>query len=399
MASKKSLFIYAAYFVLYEVSTYLANDMIMPGMVNVIYEFNAPISEAATSLTYFILGGCTLPLLLTHIIKILGKRKVLLFGNALFLFATLIIALAQNIDQFLWARLFQGMGLGFIFIGYITVHELFDDLTAVKIIAILGNVSLMAPLLGPIIGGAITSSYNWRFVFILVGLLAGISLYGLYRYMPNIGVNVKAAAEKPTNFIHDFLSIIRNKLFLLGVAVGSLNNMVNTNWTGISPVIVFNTYKEPFANYATYQVFIFSGTTISSIAMQFITKNLNISKLIKYGSVLSITGLVFSFACSFSSKILYVFGLFMFTLGAGLYIGVINRILMSSLKEYAGTVAALYSVCNSLLMCIGLEVANYICSKISYTFPTLGLINLLLGIVSFSLTRYFAFIVKERSWS
>jgi len=50
-------------------------------------------------------------------------------------------------------------------------------------------------------------------------------------------------------------------------------------------------------------------------------------------------------------------------------------------------------------MCIGLEVANYICSKISYTFPTLGLINLLLGIVSFSLTRYFAFIVKERSWS
>lgn len=390
---KIHLYKYAAFFVLYEVSTYLANDMIMPGMVQVVKDFHAPLSDAAVSLSYFIIGGSVLPLFLNVLADKIGHRKVLIAGNGLFLLTTILIPFSQNINQFLLARLFQGMGLGFIFIGYATVHKLFDDLAAIKLIALLSNISLMAPLVGPLIGGAITNSYNWRFVFILIGILALFSLYGIYRHMPDD----EEISDKPnsTAIFKHYWQLIKSKGFLIGALIGGLNNVVNTSWTGISPVIILDTYHKPFADYATYQILVFSGTTISSILIQFMAANSKIIKLIKAGSVLSLCGLIFSFLFSFNSKILCVFGIFIFTLGSGLYLGIVNRILISSFRHYRSAVSALNSIIIALCSALGLEIGNYICSKINYNFPTLTMFNLIVGISCFSITNYYLRVIKD----
>ncbi|MCE3268762.1 MAG: transporter [Burkholderiales bacterium] len=283
MQYSKNLYFYTAFFVLYEISTYLSNDMIMPGMVSVIKEFNAPIQYAATSLSYFIIGGCSLPLVLNIIINKLGSRKVLLSGNILFLISTIIIALVINIHQFLWARFFQGMGLGFIFIGYATVHQLFDDIKAIKLIALLSNISIMAPLAGPIIGAAIISSYNWRFISILLGLLGAISLYGLYKYMPDVQVKQYAKG----NSLNLYLKIIKEPVFLRGVLVICLSGIITITWIGISPVIIFATYKLPYSRYINYQILVFSGSIISSLLMQFINSK-KAMEMIKFGSTLAL---------------------------------------------------------------------------------------------------------------
>ncbi len=391
------LYKYAAYFVLYEVSTYLANDMIMPGMIQVVKGFHVSISYAAVSLSYFIFGGCSLPLFLNILADKFGHRKVLIAGNALFLIATILIPFSQNIQQFLFARLLQGMGLGFIFIGYATVHKLFSDIAAIKLIALLSNISLMAPLIGPLIGGAITANFDWRFVFIFVGILAVFSLYGIYKFMPE---DEDLLEEKNSSLIlKHYWQLIRDKGFLLGMLIGSLNNIISTSWTGISPVIILDTYKLRFADYATYQILVFSGTMISSLLIQFVIASSKVMKLIKVGSILALGGLIISFLFSFTSNILCVFGIFIYTLGAGLYIGVVNRILISSLKQYKSAVSALNSVLNALLAAFGLEICNYICSKISYTLPTLALINLLVGISCFSLINYYTRHIQNYQFS
>ena len=49
--TKKQALIFACFLVMYEFLTYIANDMIMPGMIHVVHSFNAPESMIATSLT------------------------------------------------------------------------------------------------------------------------------------------------------------------------------------------------------------------------------------------------------------------------------------------------------------------------------------------------------------
>ncbi|MCC2624142.1 MAG: transporter [Burkholderiales bacterium] len=385
MLYSKKLYIYTAFFVLYEVSVYLSNDMIMPGMVNVIKEFHAPIQYAATSLSYFIIGGCILPLILNLVISRIGSRRVLILGNILFLFATLIITLSSNIHQFLWARFFQGMGLGFIFIGYATVHQLFDDITAIKVIALLSNISIMAPLAGPIIGAAIISSYNWRVISVFLGILGLVSLCGLYRYMPEITRDDPI----PSATLSTCLKTLKDGLFLRGSLLICLSGIITVAWVGISPVIIFHTYKLSSSYYINYQILVFSGSIISSILIQFINSQ-NAVNIIKIGSSFALVGLIVSFIFSIISQLLCVFGLFIFTFGAGLYIGIINRIIIRHLGHLSvNLVTAITSTSVALTNCLGLETANFICLKSSYTFFSLAAFNAIIGFICFLLTRNF----------
>ena len=77
---RKQAFVYALFLVLYEFLTYIANDMIMPGMIKVIASFDGPESAIATSLTAYVLGGASLQLLLGPLSDRYGRRPVMLFG-------------------------------------------------------------------------------------------------------------------------------------------------------------------------------------------------------------------------------------------------------------------------------------------------------------------------------
>jgi DHA1 family multidrug/chloramphenicol efflux transport protein-like MFS transporter len=130
--TRKQALIFACFLVLYEFLTYIANDMIMPGMLNVVKSFHAPESAVASSLTVYILGGASLQLFLGPLSDRYGRRPVMLVGALLFFLCTIAIASTHTIDQFLIARFFQGMGLCFIgVIGYATLQEIFAEIQSV----------------------------------------------------------------------------------------------------------------------------------------------------------------------------------------------------------------------------------------------------------------------------
>jgi len=147
MNTRKNLILFALFFIIYEFNAYIANDMIMPGMMVVVNEFHSPLENIAKSLSLFIIGGSSLQIFLGPLCDYLGKRNILLAGNLLFLLASGVIPCVQSINQFLAARYFQGLGLCFIFIGYATIHELFNDKTAVKLCSLIANISVFAPLM------------------------------------------------------------------------------------------------------------------------------------------------------------------------------------------------------------------------------------------------------------
>ena len=68
--TRKHAFLFATFLVLYEFLTYVANDMIMPGMLQVVNSFNAPESTVATSLTFYILGGASLQIFLGRVYSV-----------------------------------------------------------------------------------------------------------------------------------------------------------------------------------------------------------------------------------------------------------------------------------------------------------------------------------------
>ena len=66
--------------VLYEFSTYIGNDMIQPGMLAVVEQYQAVIDWVPTSMTAYLAGGMFLQWLLGPLSDRIGRRPVMLAG-------------------------------------------------------------------------------------------------------------------------------------------------------------------------------------------------------------------------------------------------------------------------------------------------------------------------------
>ena len=171
--------------VLYEFSTYIGNDMIQPGMLAVVQEFQVGNEWVPTSMTAYLAGGMFLQWLLGPLSDRIGRRPVMLTGVVWFIVTCLATLLAQTIEQFTLLRFLQGISLCFIgAVGYAAIQESFEEAVCIKITALMANVALIAPLLGPLVGAAWVHILPWEMMFVLFAVLAAISFFGLQRAMP-----------------------------------------------------------------------------------------------------------------------------------------------------------------------------------------------------------------------
>ena len=141
--------------VLFEFATYIAHDMIQPGMLLVTEEFGAGPEWVSASLTAYLIGGMMLQWLLGPLSDRIGRRPVLLSGVAFFMLTCIATHWVQSIEQFVLLRFLQGVSLCFIgSVGYAAIQEAFSEALSVKIMALMANVELLAPLAGPLAGAA-----------------------------------------------------------------------------------------------------------------------------------------------------------------------------------------------------------------------------------------------------
>lgn len=395
MSQTKNLILFAVFFIIYEFNTYIANDMIMPGMLKVVQEFNSPIENIAKSLSLFIIGGSSLQLFLGPLCDRYGKRNILLAGNILFLIASGITPLVININQFLIARYCQGLGLCFIFIGYAMIHELFDDKAAVKLCTLITNLSIFAPLLGPIVGSAIILHVNWRYIFIITTLLALLSMLGLAKNMPNLKPSAPRMRFK--KILQTYCLIIASPTLVRGSLIIALSCLPMIAWIGLAPILVLQTMQQSFTTYIAYQAVIFGGFILSSILMQFITGKFSFYVLITRGAVLSLSGLILSFI-GHNNVNLFIGGLFIAAFGTGLFNGSVTRIVLTSTKVSNSMSAAMLNIIQSLVVAAGLELINMLCNQFNYSLFSFSCLNALSGIIMLWLCLTFARQVKNRTW-
>ncbi|MBX9598747.1 MAG: MFS transporter [Burkholderiales bacterium] len=395
MKNNKSLILFAVFFIIYEFNAYIANDMIMPGMIKVITEFNSPVENIAKSLSLFIIGGSSLQIFLGPLCDRYGKRNILLAGNTLFLIASGIIPFVVNIDQFLAARYFQGLGLCFIFIGYAMIHELFDDKAAVKLCTLIANISVFAPLLGPVIGSAIIVAANWRYVFIVTAILAVTSLIGLAKNMPNNKPDTPRMNLKEV--LQTYVKILSTRTLLQGGLIIALAMLPMIAWIGMAPILVMQIMGKSFGAYIIYQSFVFGGFILSSISIQFVAGRFSFYTMITRGTMIALIGLLIS-VFGHNSNEIFVFGLFVASFGIGLFNGSIYRIAITSTGLSGSMSAASLNIIQATMLAAGVEILNDLCSKFKYSTLSFSMLNLIVGIILSVLCFNYAKLVKSRLW-
>lgn len=105
-----------------------------------------------------------------------GPRRVFAAAIIVFTLASLLCALSTGLVSFTLARILQGIGGAMMVpVGRLVVMRDTPKDQLVKTVAIFTWPALFGPILGPVVGGWITTHWSWHWIFLLnlpVGLLA-----------------------------------------------------------------------------------------------------------------------------------------------------------------------------------------------------------------------------------
>jgi EmrB/QacA subfamily drug resistance transporter len=146
--------------------------------------------NASTSALQWILNGYLLTLASLILLggslgDRLGRRRVFQVGVMLFTLASLLCAVAPNVELLIFARLIQGIGGALLTPGSLAIIEAsFRPTDRARAIGAWSGLGGVAGALGPLVGGWLIGAISWRAIFLINLPLGAFVIWAAARHVP-----------------------------------------------------------------------------------------------------------------------------------------------------------------------------------------------------------------------
>src|SRR5690348_11949068 len=127
---------------------------------------SASVDEATWALTSYLVANAIILPITGWLSNYLGRKRLLIFATSGFTAASFLCGLAPTLSFLIFFRVVQGACGGALQpISQAVLLESFPPEDRGKAMAFWGLGIVVAPMLGPVLGGWLTDSYSWRWVF------------------------------------------------------------------------------------------------------------------------------------------------------------------------------------------------------------------------------------------
>jgi len=130
-------------------------------------------------LTSYIIAAAIMTAPVGWITARFGKKNFLITSLAGFTVASMLCGAAQSLEQMIAFRLIQGVfGAALGPLSQAVMLDMYPPAKRGSVMAIWGMGVMLGPILGPTLGGFLTDSYNWRWIF-YINVPFGVAAVGL----------------------------------------------------------------------------------------------------------------------------------------------------------------------------------------------------------------------------
>lgn len=117
--------------------------------------------------SYLVSSGVVIPAV-DFFSKLLGRKTYFLISVTIFTIASVLCGLSTSMPMILLARILQGIGGGGIMpISQAIIFEIFPKEQRAGAMAVFGLGVVMAPIMGPALGGWLTETWSWPFIYFI----------------------------------------------------------------------------------------------------------------------------------------------------------------------------------------------------------------------------------------
>ena len=116
-----------------------------------------------------------------------GARRVFMAAIAVFLLGSLGCAASSGLGQLVAGRFVQGMGGAMMVpVGRLVLLRSVEKSELVRALSWLTVPAMLGPMLGPVVGGAITTYAHWRFIFLINLPMGALGIWLAWRHIPEL---------------------------------------------------------------------------------------------------------------------------------------------------------------------------------------------------------------------
>jgi MFS transporter, DHA2 family, multidrug resistance protein len=172
----------------------------------------ASVEEIAWVATGYLLSNVIVMPMIAMLTARFGRKRFYLFSIVLFTITSMLCGVAWDLTTLIVFRALQGIGGGAIIpISQAILRESFPPEEQGKIIGIYGLGVILGPAFGPTLGGWLTDTYSWRWIFFINVPVGLINLVLISRYI-----------QDPSYFVRDKGRLDYGGLAFLTLGLGSL---------------------------------------------------------------------------------------------------------------------------------------------------------------------------------
>lgn len=157
-----------------------------------------------------------------------GRRRVILWGTALFALASAACALANSIEWLLVFRALQGITAGAgVVVGRAIVRDRYHGAEAQRVMSQITLTFALAPAIAPVLGGWLEVMFGWRAVFEFLVLFAGSCWLLCRRVLPETLPPERRQPLNPRFLLRSYFHVLLSRRFI------SLCLAITLNFAGL----------------------------------------------------------------------------------------------------------------------------------------------------------------------
>ena len=176
--------------------------------------------------SYLVASGIVIPTV-DFFSRLIGRKQYFILSIIIFTVASVLCGFANSMSMMLFARIVQGIGGGGIMpIAQAVIFEIFPKEKLPQAMAVFGLGVIMAPILGPSVGGWITENWSWPFIYFINIPFGILCLYLTQKY-----IEEPPYSRKQQNVKMDFSGFFFLAIWLLTLQV-VLDKGNDADWFG-----------------------------------------------------------------------------------------------------------------------------------------------------------------------
>ncbi len=182
----REILVLSAVVILGTIMTVLDLTIVNVAIPTLVGGLHASIDSVQWVLTGYMLAFATVIPLTGWAAGRFGAKRIWLTALGLFLAGSLLSAAAWSIGSLIAFRVLQGLGAGLILpIGQTILAQAAGPQRMGRVMSVIGVPLLLAPVFGPVLGGAILGAASWRWIFLLNLPIGVAAMAAAWRLLPD----------------------------------------------------------------------------------------------------------------------------------------------------------------------------------------------------------------------